>query len=111
MAVLDPLTRLSTDDHAVTTGVYGGQIVNDDACTDSPPRAVEGLAAGDDITIAGHDAHVGSYTQKVDGYPYRLTISPEYCGTVCSLYLTHRPYLLNICNGEVYAVDPEQVQL
>jgi len=108
---LDSLTRLSTDHAAVTAGSTEGVVVSTDALTDGRPRWAARVDVGDDIMIAGQPAHIGSYAHAPGCEPHELTISPAWCGTICTLYLTHRPFVLRICNGGIYAVDPEQVVL
>ena len=82
--------------------------------SNEPKRQIAELSPGDTLVVAGVEFAVSSVGKRCtfgqEGV-YSLGVPPEAFGTVGSLYVDRDPYLLNICNGPIYVVEPSEVNI
>jgi len=96
--------------------VFDTLIVDSDAWDNSnePQREIAAVSPGDTLVVAGVKFSVSSVGKRCtygqEGV-YCLGVPPEAFGTVGSLYVDRDPYLLNICNGPIYVVEPSEVNI
>lgn len=91
--------------------VTGEPIVDRDAGDPEPTTNLQDVSPGNSVEICGSVAPVQSVGCKsYRGPPWRLGISHEFIGVVSTLYIDREPYLFDVCNGPIYAVDPSEVK-
>ena len=87
---------------------------HDGDSSDEPRPEIEALTPGDRVRIRGVECKLQSTGKRVNYGQrglYSLGIPPEAFGTVATLYVNRDPDRLDICNGEVYDIDPSEVDV
>lgn len=117
---LDPGEYVDETSTELPDGVIHGKLSGDPTVTSKaadesaePRDAIAAVDAGDTIRFEGELVRVISVGRRVNFNQrgvYRFTLSAEDIGTASTLYVDRDPYLLNICNGPVRAIAPQDVQ-
>jgi len=95
--------------------VFDRVIVDSRAWDESnePANWLSDLSPGDTLRFLGEEAKITSLGfRKSYGQRglYRIGLHPDVVGTVATLVVDRDPYLLDVCNGPVYSVDPSEVE-
>jgi hypothetical protein len=111
---LTPVTEPSDEYGVKESPVFDCLIVDRDATPDktNPRPDIADLSPGD--TVAIHDTEfrvpsTGKHIRRGQKYIYRFSVPPDAFGTVATVYVDRDPYLLDVCNGGIYPVDPDAV--
>lgn len=96
--------------------IGGGVYVEKDNPDESnePGLEMRRLSPGDILRIDGEEVEIistgvrSNFSQK--GL-YRLGFAPEAFGTPATLYIDRTPYLLDLTNGPVKAIDPDTIDI
>jgi hypothetical protein len=94
--------------------VFDRVIVDSRAWDESnePAAWLSGLSPGDTIRLLGEEAKITSLgLRKNYGQRglHRIGLQSDFLGTVATLVVDRDPYLLDVCNGPIYAVEPTEV--
>jgi hypothetical protein len=117
-AHIEQLRKVTEPDEELGTKmspVFDRVIVDSRAWDESnePAKWLTELKPGDSVCFRGKEAKITSlglrrnYGQR--GL-HRIGLRPDVVGTVATLVVDRDPYLLDVCNGPIYAVDPSEVE-
>lgn len=108
------LEPVDEDHPGVKLGIFDSPIVDrgyDDG-SGMPTSDIEPVDPGMTVVVYEHPARVSSTSRHgLDGDLFQIGFYADFCGTVCSLWVDRNPYLLDVCNGGIYAVDPDEVRV
>lgn len=77
-----------------------------------PPSELDSVTVGETIHVHDHATRVASTSRHgLDGELFQIGFYAEFCGTVCTLWVDRDPYLLDVCNSGIYAVDPGEIRV
>jgi hypothetical protein len=111
IAVKEPDPDLGVTESPVFDRVIVDRHDYDDG-SDEPRPEIAALGPGDTILFRGGEVRLSSVGQRCHNGRrelYRIGFPPEAVGTVATLYVDRDPYLLDVCNGPIEVVDPEEV--
>lgn len=108
-------TPLDESHEGMTVGEIDGSPIVDRVASDDSPEPkppLDSVRPGDSLEIRGvgtEARRVGSRSNFGKRGVFRIGLPVEFVGTVSTLYVDRGPYLFDILNGPVYAVDPSEV--
>lgn len=102
-----------------TDGIFEGEVSGQPCATsegdesDEPRQNIAEIAPGETVLINGVECRVFSTSERRNFGQrglYALSFDAESLGTVATLYVERNPYKLDVCNGQVYDIDPLEVE-
>ena len=108
-------TPLDESHEGMTVGAIDGSPIVDGNYsneTSEPKQRLDSVRPKDSLEIRGVETEarrVGSRSNFGKRDVFRIGLPVEFVGSVSTLYVDRDPYLFDILNGPVYAVDPSEV--
>ena len=80
--------------------------------TTEPRREIASLTPHDEIKILDEETYITSVCKDVQTsteHVIEIGLPPTALGTVATLTVDRSPYIIDVCNGGVYTVPPQEV--
>ena len=111
--LLSDLERVDASHPGVVLGIMDTPIVDRHFEDDSyqPTEELSRITPGSKIKVEGVETRVSDTTREgISGDLFQIGFYPDFVGTVSSMWVDRDPFLLSVCNGGIYAVDPNTVK-